>query len=661
MAVVLAPLLLLLSVTPTAGGSSAWKALGPFEPGAVFRLIPDPVRAERLYATTGNTYSTIFRSDDGGQSWTERPVPAVDGRMPDIIDLAVDPVAEGTLYAATSSGMFKSIDFGNAWRLVTAAVSGRIAADPTRPGLVYVARGTVFRSEDSGETWTPLSVGNASLVSVDPATGAVFLGTRSVGILKSEDRGATWTPSNDGIQGLTIVDFSVGGGSQSTLWVATSTARPYPQLDLPGGFFRSSDGGRHWTSVGGTLPPTPYGRVEADPRSALVAYAGPPGSTFRTLDGGGTWTELTRPLTTVSAGIVIAVSPASGTTYAVVTESIRSKLFRSEDRGDTWTPLSDVGIPVQVAALAIAPAAPDVLAVGSHNGAGIFRSTNSGASWTAPTLVSDSLILYALAFDAAKPSTLYAGTSRGVYKSTDTGLTWQSASRGMPEQNFVLALAVSPDDPATIYAGTTNGLFQTSNAGADWNESDDGIALRPNGTVGFVLALAVSPKSPGELFASTELGLFKSVDRARTWFAAGAGINGQEVFPILLGLAVDPHDPRRVFAAGGSVWKSADGGQTWSKTVVPASTVAVNAVTGYAYAGGYGNVYESPDGGESWQLLGGVLTTPSGAVLSVVRLAFGGRGGLSVYAGTDVGGVFRYTPPITPGTSPRRPAPLPFR
>src|SRR5439155_6256077 len=124
---------------------------------------------------------------------------------------------------------------------------------------------------------------------------------------------------------------------------------------------------------------------------------------------------------------------------------------------------------------------------------------------------------------------------------------------------------IDPQTPATLYARTNGGVFKSTDGGADWSPVNTGLPS-PN-----ISALAVDPQTPATLYASVSMGsfafpssgaVFKSTDGGASWSAANAGLHA----PIIHALAIDPQDPATVYAGtqGGGVLKSTDRGANWS-------------------------------------------------------------------------------------------------
>jgi photosystem II stability/assembly factor-like uncharacterized protein len=186
--------------------------------------------------------------------------------------------------------------------------------------------------------------------------------------------------------------------------------------------------------------------------------------------------------------------------------------------------------------------------------------------------------------------TVYASTGNRIYRSTDAGDTWISASIGLPDQP-IHALAIDPTSPFVAYAGTGTGLFRTIDGGLSWRPTTAG------GGIAYVAAIAVSRTVPPIVYAATTAGVLKSVDTGQTWkttlaFSASA-------------VAIDPELPANVYAAFSSmIYRTADGGENW--------TLASNGFSAPIAAGAGGRLYASrasfsgdgiwtsPDRGATW-------------------------------------------------------------
>ncbi len=250
-------------------------------------IIIDPVATNTIYmiAFVGST-GFIVKSTDSGSTWSTLRLPNTtylpattfpDGPLPQTI--TADPNVSGVVYAVSSGYVFKSVDFGATWTVLSAGVDSsvtgifpavaRVDVDPKNSQILYASAGSggvssskspycnspptggqcgLYKSVDGGQTWTQLSLqssGNYSLA-FDSNSGAIYSGAAlaAVGpaVSKSTDGGVTWTPlKRAGTLGppLVIVDPA-----------NPSTVYAFDHLgNRPGASLRSTDGGATWTNI----------------------------------------------------------------------------------------------------------------------------------------------------------------------------------------------------------------------------------------------------------------------------------------------------------------------------------------------------------------------------------------------------------------------------
>ncbi|MEO8430275.1 MAG: hypothetical protein ABI592_02120 [Acidobacteriota bacterium] len=267
---------------------------------------------------------------------------------------------------------------------------------------------------------------------------------------------------------------------------------------------------------------------------------------------------------------------------------------------NTWTTHGPAGD--SIGALAIDPTTPSILYAFSNQG--LFKSTDSGSTWN--FIHSDATpeaSVRALAVDPARPGNLYAATNRAVFRSVNDGVSWTWASRGLP--NFdVTALVISPGNPSTIYVGTNEYgcdgpcVFRSTDNGLSWRSS--GMAQNPPD----IAVLTVDPTRSATLYAGTfwNQGLYRTIDSGHTW--SSVGLNGLAVFD----LVIDPLAPATLYAGTSmGVFRSRDAGQNW--TAVNAGLPGTGAIGALAidprnpanlYATTVVGLYRTRDGGNSW-------------------------------------------------------------
>jgi photosystem II stability/assembly factor-like uncharacterized protein len=241
----------------------------------------------------------------------------------------------------------------------------------------------------------------------------------------------------------------------------------------------------------------------------------------------------------------------------------------------------------------------------------------------------------ALVIDPTNSQVLYAGTGdsgsgSGVYKSEDAGLTWQWVADGLPSAD-VEGLAFSHSDPPLLYATTDHEAFVSADGAASWT------GLGEIGIFGgFYHKLYVDPGDPSRVFRlSLPGGIARSVDGGHAWLPLREGLPGNSDEAFVLSLAIDPTQPSVLFAGTGGwvgnghgVFKSTDGGDTWSPAnrgmvdyrISALAVVAQQPQTVYAGGDG-GELFKSTDGGGTWTNLTDSLHTQAGSHSSIWYMA----------------------------------------
>jgi photosystem II stability/assembly factor-like uncharacterized protein len=605
-------------------------------------------------STSSTIYSVcdgrVFRSTDSGTHWA-----LANTGLPSVGRVLVDPRTPSTLYATesgwTAARIFKTVDGGGHWSVVyagpTPVNASTLTIDPRTPSTLYVGSPEgVFRSTDAGTTWTVSSVGlevrEIQALAVDPVTPSTLYAASFTfnhppynSFYKSVDSGASWVGGPYGFGTNTAMTaLVVDPATPSTLY-AVLTGHQY---DDEGGIAKSIDSGATWERTDAGLTETGYesvGQLLINPVRPSVLYAATGDGVFKSTDSAKSWTA-------ANSGLDLAYLPDGRWPLALdparparLYAGLRAgALFRSTDAAATWTALGTRLSTLAVNAFAVDPggfvvggaAAAGAVLAGTPDG--VYRSTDSGVTWTAAnTGLPEARDIRALAIDPAAPSTLYAGAgypSGGIFKSIDSGTTWTAASTGLPSVDWIESLAVDPATPSTLYAGGW-WVFKSTDSGSTW-----ATKARLDGDL--VVSLAIDPATPSTLYAGTDSsGVFKSIDSGDTWLAARTGLPDYAYVPAL---AIDPASPTTLFAGSwnglpdsGHLFKSTNGGDTWVAATTDArlaharSLLFVAAKPGRPptlYAGTEeGEVLSSTDSGQTWTSLGGGLPAASVDALAV--------------------------------------------
>ncbi len=406
-----------------------------------------------------------------------------------------------------------------------------------------------------------------------------------------------------------------------------------------------------------------------DPLTPSTLYVVAPGvsALYKSTDGGESWNSVDPG----SFPNLLAIDPTNPSTlYAM---RFRTGLSKSTDGGASWTA---TGFNKDVAALAIDPRNSQILyastSVPARSPAGIFKSTDGGRNWN--QLNTTMLFAPSLVLNPANPSVIYAGTFLGgVFKSTDAGANWSESNSGLRVLG-IQTLVGDPTDPAIVYAGGDEGLFKSINSGASWNQqaafqvtlftsgilppvsrasvhsllidytnpnilyaethrtggcftgdgllfksTDGGVnwsdSISPNESGCLADALmAMDPTDPntlylrfGAVYEGGDLTLYRSTDGGARWTFAGVGAD--EGYRTLNALVIDPTTPSTLYAAtSGGVFQTADGGGKWSVTglaKVNVNLVAIDPLQpNVLYAGTFRGLFKSTDSGASWAPIG---------------------------------------------------------
>ncbi len=433
---------------------------------------------------------------------------------------------------------------------------------------------------------------------VSAADGSVAYAGTHAGVFRSRDGGARWEPASTGLPGVPVRCLAVG---------------PDPALvfaGTDGGLFRSADSGERWEGSGGTLAASRIAAVALDPANPRVLYAGSEGrGVLRSDDGGKTLLATTMDHGDVRA---LAVDPGD---HAALAASERG-VFRSVDRGLTWTPTAS--LPARVLALAIGEGGAGTFAATA--GEGVFVSRDAGATWTKTGL--RRTYVTALHLDRGAPGRVLAASPDGVLSSADGGTTWKLARVDAVE---ALGGAASGGE----LAAGARGVLRREAPSAPWRESSRGLAAR------VVYSVAVPSPPPEALFAGTSTGLMRAVPGQPGWDPVPGIPEGLAAYAIALRGTVSPE---LLLGTSGSIGRSADHGGTWSWSPTHgAFSLSVDAAhPDLALVATREGVLRSDDGGDRWSSAASGLEKTF-----ALELAADPKDASVVYAATAGAGVFR--------------------
>ncbi len=302
----------------------------------------------------------------------------------------------------------------------------------------------------------------------------------------------------------------------------------------------------------------------------------------------------------------IVIDPKDSNRMYVAAWSVENQqagdLFRSNDGGKSWELLPGMR-GKSIRALAVAPSDSNVLVAGTLEG--VFRSKDSGNTWErmSPAAQSEIKNVESIAVDPKDPNVVYAGTWHLAWKTPDGGANWEHINKGMIEDSDVFSIIVDSSNPSVVFASACSGIYRSATSGELFQKLQ-GIPFTARRT----RVLKQDPTDPNVVYAGTTEGLWRTADSGKTW----KRMTTSEV--VVNDVLVDPRNPKRVLLATdrGGVLASNDGAVTfvasnrgYSHRYVTAiltdrqdpNTVLVSVVNDREWGG----VFVSHDGGDHWQ------------------------------------------------------------
>ncbi len=494
-----------------------------------------------------------------------------------------------------SSGTFSGLALRSIGPAVTSGRIGDLAVDPTDPETYYVAvaSGGVWKTTNAGTTFTPLFDGQASYsigtVVLDPKNpSVVWVGTgennsqRSVGygdgVYKSLDGGKNW--ENVGLKASEhIGKILIDPRDSNVVYVAAQGPLWGPGGDR--GLYKTTDGGKTWKKVLEISDNTGVSEVHLDPREPDTLYAaayqrrrhvwtlidgGPESAIHKSTDGGATWRKLSKGLPSEEMGrIGLAVSPVDPDVLYAIVEAREDAggVFRSADRGETWSKMSGYvsSSPQYYQELVPDPReldrvySLDMLLQVTEDGGKTFRPAGEKLKHV------DN---HALWIDPRDNDHLLVGCDGGLYESFDRAATW-NFKPNLPVTQFY---RVSTDNAVpfyNVYGGTQDNF---SLGGPSRNTSANGIQnsdwFVTQGGDGF--ESVVDPENPNIVYAQSQHGGLVRFDRAngeqidiQPQPEAGEALRWNWDSPLI----ISPHSPARLYFAANRLYRSDDRGDTW--------------------------------------------------------------------------------------------------
>ena len=506
-------------------------------------------------------------------------------------------LAPATLAQSVPSSLYDGLK----WRLVGPFRGGRaeaVVGIPGNPNVYYfgAVAGGVFQTTDGGATWSPVfdrepvsSIGAIALAASNP--NIVYVGTGEQclrndisfgdGVYKSLDGGKTW--ANIGLRDTQhIATILIDPNNPNVVFVAAVGHAFGPNEER--GVFRSMDGGKTWQKVLYVDDKTGATDLIFDPnnpnilfaamyevrRSAWSMISGGPGSgLYKSIDGGTTWKRLEGH--GLPSGILgrigVAIPKANSNRVYAIIEAKENALYRSEDGGESWQMMNNDPIWVRPWYQNHVYADPKDENTVYLLDLGVFRSSDGGRLFDSlPVPHGDN---HSLWIDPTNPKRMIEGDDGGVTITVDGGATW-TPQNNQPTAQFY---HVSTDNEFNyrLYGSqqdnTTVAIRRRSDEGAiderDWRPVGGGES-------GYNWP---DPRDPEIVYGGDHAGHFTrynghtgQVQNITPWLGGRAHppANLKHRFQWTAPMALSPHDPSVLYLGGEVLFKTTDGGMSWT-------------------------------------------------------------------------------------------------
>jgi len=541
-----------------------------------FSLIIDPHDVDILYLIGGcdvrfgsftsagldpDIVNGIYRSTDGGESWTCINSGGLGAESSAVKSLAFSQQWPDLILAAAENGLYVSMDRGATWNMdtnlpfstlggalivdnhVLAMTNGagvlrgrlgvggtirwesdavvaahvyfaQVIVDSKNLGTIYASGypGGVFKSTDDGLTWHEANFGMTSFAVDDPLRQGyyalalapsnprvLYLGLYGKGVYKSVNAAGTWMPMNG------------DAGTMLGQYVTALTINPDDEnhvfVSTENGIFRTADGGQTWIDANDGMPTSDVRAIGFTLAGEL--YAGTRGyGLYR-------WQETGSSTGSPSAGRWQAQNPVG-------------------QWGVIW-PLWDDRPRYQYSDMLIHAEDGQRMMFGCFP-AGIYTSSDGGQSWLERNVGWTLDGVFSLVAHPLNPDIVYAGTYNGVNRSLDFGEHWEMWGTGWPGEQWVFRIAFDPRDPDVMVACSKNGenegtgradfrgtVMKSVDGGANWFPITTGLSLDQE-----FYDIVIDPMNPDVLYlAAQHDGMFVSVDGGAQWQPWNQGLDGK--------------------------------------------------------------------------------------------------------------------------------------
>ena len=488
-----------------------YRLVGPSRGGRVTTVTGVPTQPKTFYM--GVASGGLFRTNDSGATW----VPLTDGKVPlgSTGCVAVSESDPNVIYLGTGSdsvrsnvstgrGIYKSTDAGQTWKFIGLYNAGQIGAvriHPANPNIVWVS-----------------------------AVGDIFKSNEERGVFKTTDGGQTWRKVlflSDKV-GAMDVELQPGNPDVVYAWLSLLERKPWTIISgsLDGGFYKSTDGGEHFTKITNGLPGELIGKAN------------------------------------------LAVTPAKpDRIYALVEAKPGGGLYVSNDSGQSWmlvnSQASLIQRPFYYTTLGADPVNADIVYAGAE---GFFKSTDGGKSFSVfRTPHGDNHDIW---INPKDNQIMIQSNDGGANISTDGGRTW-STQMNQPTAE-IYGVWTDNQFPYKLYGAQQDNTTLIISSQADPNSTAD-WRTGPGCETGPIMP---HPSNAEIVYGSCkgQYGVMNiKTGQEKSYWIGGQSLYGNPASDLIYRMqrvspmAVSPHDPDVLYYGSQYVHRTRDRGVTWEK------------------------------------------------------------------------------------------------
>jgi photosystem II stability/assembly factor-like uncharacterized protein len=578
--------------------------------------IPDDYDfSQTIYIATGdrdgwdNRSIGVLKSTDGGQTWLPTALSYTIQQSQMVNRLLMDPSNSNVLYAATTQGVFKTIDGGATWNTqMTDREFIDMEFKPGNPGIIYGSTkgGSIFLSNDgvsfSQEIFHSDGARRTEIAVTPAQPDFIYVlcsndGSALHGIFKSINGGNSFDEVFSGAEKNLLTWESDGSGDGGQGWYDLTIAASPVNADvvLIGGVnsWRSIDGGydwhiiNHWWGDGVQAVHADKHMLRFRPNGDLVECND--GGIYYSTDDGSSWTDKTNGIQ-ISQMYRLGVSQSEEGDVITGLQDNGTKSLSNNNWSDViggdgmeclidytdsdiqygtlyfgalsrttnhWQNSEDVTPPDEgawVTPFVIDPHNPDILYGGYSE---LWKTTDKGENWVEISDINLDGRLRCVAVSAADPRTIYISNYNQIWKTTDGGDSWNQVTNNLPSNDGTIEyITIKHDDPNTLWAVLSGysvpGVYESTNGGNTWTSISEGLPPIPV----YSVVQNIQQAAEVHLYVGTELGVYFK-EAGNDWVPFNTGLPNVKTGEIEIYYDGDPAESKlRVATYGRGLWET---------------------------------------------------------------------------------------------------------